>query len=140
MNRKSVITLAIAFFVLGTSVALRSDGRAASARATPSLAERMHQYTIAFGAGEKAMREFLTLNIAAEALTKRGVDERIKGYEKLRDQFGTLKVSKILSSTPGEIEAILIARDGSEHEFIFTGQKKAPFKLLSIAYRLKQHH
>lgn len=140
MNKKSFLTLAITFFVLATSVAHRSDGRAASPRATPSLAERMRQYTIAFGAGENAMRDFLTLNIAPEALTKRGVDERMKGYGKLRDQFGTLKVSTILSSKPGEIEAVLIARDGSEHEFIFTGQQKAPFKLFSIGYRQKQHH
>lgn len=112
---------------------------AASPRPAPLLGDRAHGWMTAFSAGEDAMREFITRNFAPEALEKRDVDERMKGYEKLHDRFGTLKPGKILGSEPGEIEALLIAEDGSEHEFIFTGQEKAPFKLLSIAYRDVQH-
>ena len=36
-------------------------------------------------------------------------------------------------------EQLLVAADGSEHEFAFTGQSVAPFKLLSIGSREMLH-
>jgi len=79
--------------------------------------------------------DFLAKNIAEEALATRDIEQRMDGCRALRKRFGTLKVRKVLASSAGTIEMLLAASDGSEHEFIFTAQTSAPFKLLSIALR-----
>ena len=105
----------------------------------PHLDVLAKQWIAAFGAGEDVMRPFLTRSLADEELRKRSVDERMKGYRTLRKRFGTLKMKTVLSSSDGTYEILLVAADDSEHEFIFTGQTKAPFKLLSIGLR-EMHH
>jgi hypothetical protein len=105
----------------------------------PHLDVHAKQWLTAFAGGEETMRAFLARSIAEEELRKRSVDERIDGYRKLRKRFGTLKAKAVLRDSPETYELLLVAADGSEHEFIFTGQADAPFKLLSIGYREIQH-
>lgn len=105
----------------------------------PHLDVHAKQWLIAFAGGEETMRAFLLRSIAEEELEKRNVDERIKGYRTLHKRFGTLKAKAVLSSSDGTYELLLVAGDGSKHEFIFTGQTEAPFKLLSIGIRERHH-
>jgi len=105
----------------------------------PRLDILAKQWISAFGAGDDVMRPFLSRSIADEELRKRSIDERMKGYRTLRKRFGTLTLKTVLSSSAGTYEVLLVAADGSEHEFIFTGQTQAPFKLLSIGLR-EMHH
>lgn len=106
----------------------------------PHLDVHAKQWLIAFAGGEETMRAFLLRSVAEEELQKRNIDERIKGYRTLRKRFGTLQSKAVLSSSDGTYELLLVAADGSEHEFIFTGQTEAPFKLLSIGIRERHHH
>jgi hypothetical protein len=129
MNKRAMVLILL---LLGVGTAEASPQQ-------PRLDVLAKQWIAAFAAGDDVMRPFLTRSIADEELRKRSVDERMKGYRTLRKRFGTLKLKTVLSSTAGSYEVVLLAEDGSEHEFIFTGQTTAPFKLLSIGLR-EMHH
>jgi hypothetical protein len=129
MNKRAILLILL----------LLGIGTAEASPQQPHLDVLAKQWIAAFEADEDVMRPFLTRSIADEELRKRSVDERMKGYRTLRKRFGTLKLKTVLSSTDATYEALLVAKDGSEHEFIFTGQTRAPFKLLSIGIR-EMHH
>jgi hypothetical protein len=57
----------------------------------------------AFDAGDSAMRAFLVRNLSAESLARKGLSERLAAYRAGRERFGTLQLSKIVRSKPGEL-------------------------------------
>jgi hypothetical protein len=131
MSKRATILMAAILLVL--------TARTNASPQRPHLDILAKQWISAFGAGEDVMRPFLTRSIAEEELRKRSIDERMKGYRTLRKRFDTLTLKTVISSSDGTYEVLLVATDGSEHEFIFTGQTQAPFKLLSIGLR-EMHH
>lgn len=96
-------------------------------------------WTAAFSAGEKEMRAFLTANLTPESLRKRPIDDRLDSIRDLKKRFGTLKFDSVITSNDGELEVVLLDKDGSEHEFTFSVQTAAPYKLLSVSFKDKKH-
>jgi hypothetical protein len=155
MSKRTILVLAVAFLLLASGVVLAGGvvrdkflemhghgdqpAAAGAAKDTP-LVDLARRWSVAFNAGEDAMRAFFTNNVAADALKQRSVEERMKGYKTLRARFRTLTPKKVLNTSPGTAELLMSAADGSEHEFIFSGDTKAPFKLRTIGRREMRHH
>ena len=92
----------------------------------------------AFSTGDSAMKAFNTKNLASESLAKRGVEERVVSYRKLREKYGKLMLGSVVKSERTELTVKLIASDAKTSGWVFTVQKEAPYKLVSVGM-LEQH-
>lgn len=92
----------------------------------------------AFSTGEAAMRDFNSKHYSRESLAKKGLDERAISYRKLRERLGRLSLAGVVKSVPGELTVKLFDSEAEPHEFVFTVEKSAPFKLVSVA--MKEQH
>jgi hypothetical protein len=86
----------------------------------------------AFDAGEEAMGAYLARVVPVESLKERSLEERLATYRTNHERFGALRLDTIVRSSPAEVEAILIAADGSDHDFVFEAQTGEPFKLVNV--------
>jgi hypothetical protein len=92
-------------------------------------------WVVAFSAGEAAMKEYLAANLAAKSLETRTVPQRIERYRDLREKYGKLELASVVKSEREKLTVKLMASDATRHEFTFTAQGKAPYKLKSVAIR-----
>jgi hypothetical protein len=93
----------------------------------------------AFSKGDSAMRAYLTSELAPSSLEKRSIGERMDNYHKRREQYGKLVLASIVSESAERLTARLMSSDASLHEFEFTIQKEAPYKLVSVAIKEGMH-
>lgn len=96
--------------------------------------ERAREWVEAYSSGEAAMRRFITANNTPESLRERPMAERLESYRQMQERIPRLRLGYLLRSTPYEVEAMLIAQDGSKHKFVFSVENKEPHRLLSVAY------
>lgn len=136
MRRMTVLCAALVVILAGASV-----GAAPPANRTDEGWPKTHPgrlargWVSAFSTGEEAMRDFLTRSMAPKSLESSSVPRRIERYRDLRAKYGKLEFASVVKSTPEKLTVKLMASDGSVHEFIFTVQSEAPFKLASVAVR-----
>lgn len=100
--------------------------------------QRGRGWVEAFSAGEDAMRAFLAKHLAPESLAERKLPKRIENYRKMRERFGALVLGSVEKSTPEKLTVSLLAEDASVHQFVFTVEKAAPHRLLSVGM-LERH-
>lgn len=98
------------------------------------------RWVLAFSTSEKAMREFNRTSLAKESLAKRGAEERVVSYRKLRERFGTLVLGAVEKSAPHELSVKLMASDASMHGFTFTVEKRPPHKLIAVSMKERRGH
>lgn len=94
----------------------------------------------AFSTGEAAMKEFNQKNLASESLAKKGIEERVVSYRKLRDKYGKLMLGSVVKSERTELTVKLIAADATQSGWVFTVQKQAPYKLISVGMLERHGH
>ena len=120
----------------GSGTEARHAARYASGR-------HVDAYVKAFNTGDE--KTFLAANektMVPELLAKRPAEERAKMFQRLRGDFGTLKVTRILKSTPAQIAFVAPLKDGNEGTFTFDFEEKAPFRIsrLAIDVEARERH
>lgn len=93
----------------------------------------------AFSTGEAAMRAFLSRELAPKSLAGKNVHQRIERYRDLRERYGKLVFASVVKSTTSELTVKLLDSDMTPHDFVFTVQTAAPYKLVSVGIREMGH-
>ena len=96
-------------------------------------------WVTAFSSGEAEMKAFLAKELAPKSLETTKLPKRIERYRDLREKYGRLQFASVVKSTPGELTVKLMDEEASLHEFTFTVQTEAPFKLVSVSIKQRGH-
>ena len=95
-------------------------------------AKRVKAYVDAFNTGDEAT--FLKAQeelMSTEMLGKRPADQRAKMYNRMRGDFGQMKILRVAAS-PEQIRVVIPDKEGNEAIFSFDFEAKAPYKIKSI--------
>lgn len=87
----------------------------------------------AFNSGDE--KTFLKVQdelFAPAVLAKRTPEERAKMYQRLKGDFGTMKVEKVTKATAQQIKIVVPTTEGGEGTFTFDFEEKAPFKITGL--------
>ncbi len=103
------------------------------------VGELARGWVAAFSTGEAAMKGYITTHLATTSLADKSVPQRIERYRSLREKYGKLELASVVKSTPENLTVKLMGSDATRYEFIFTAQREAPYKLLSVAIREGGH-
>lgn len=124
--------------VLVLAVAVQAGApKAASLPSTPQ-GRQVEAYLKAFNSGdEKAYLAASDKLMTPELLAKRPAEERAKMFQRLRGDFGTLKIARVVTSTPAQISFIAPPKDGNEGTFTFGFQPEAPYKISRLAVEVE---
>jgi hypothetical protein len=103
------------------------------------VGELARGWVAAFSSGDSAMTSYLASHLAPTSLADKSVPQRIERYRDLRKKYGKLELASVAKSGPEKLTVKLMGSDATRHEFTFTAQREAPYKLLSVAIREGGH-
>lgn len=121
------------------AILLRASA-AAAGEGWPATPEGMlaRGWVSAFCSGEDSMRVFLDRHMAPKSLEARSTRVRVEKYRALRDQYGKLQLTKVISAKPGELVVRLLDSNAKEREFVFATQTAPAPRLVSVSIREQQ--
>ena len=94
-------------------------------------------YIEAFNTGdEKTYLAMMETHVDPALLAKRPADERAKLFQRMRGDFGTFKVSKVLTATAERIELAIPDKEGTVATFGFTFAAAAPHRIAGISVEI----
>ena len=70
--------------------------------------------------------------MSSTILGKRTPEERAKMFQRMKGDFGTMKVEKVLTATAQQIRVQVPTQDGATGTFTFDFEEKSPFKIVGI--------
>jgi len=91
-------------------------------------------YIKAFNSGDEKV--FLAANeklMTPELLARRPAEERAKLFQRMREDFGTLKIARLDKTTAAQISFLAMLKDGAEGTFTFDFEEKVPYKISRLA-------
>ena len=95
--------------------------------------KRVQAWIAAFNSGdEKAFLAAQRTHMTKAVLDKRPEAERGKMFQRLRGDFGSMQVGKVLKATATEIQLTAPARDGGTGTFTFQFEESAPHLIAGI--------
>ena len=68
-----------------------------------------------------------------DLLEKRPAEERARIFQRMRGDFGTLKIARMVKSTPMQIAFVALLKNGNEGTFTYDFEEKAPFRITRLA-------
>ena len=100
-------------------------------------------YIKAFNTGDE--KTFLAANettLAPDLLAKRPAEERARLFQRLRGDFATIKIARMVKATPAQIVFVALLKDGNEGTFTYEFEEKAPFRIsrLAIDVEARERH
>ena len=103
----------------------------------------MDAYIKAFNTGDE--KTFLAANektMTPELLAKRPAEERAKLFQRMRGDFATIKIARLVKATPAQIVFVALLKDGNEGTFTYAFEEKAPFRIsgLTIDVEARERH
>jgi CubicO group peptidase (beta-lactamase class C family) len=124
----------IALFLLAAS--LSTFGRQQEIQpALPATDAGNHvaAYLQAFNSSdENAMREFFVLHTAKDALQQTSVEQRVSRFRQMKQRLESLKLMKVLDSSPTLVSALLQRKDGGLVQLDYEFEPNPPHGLLGI--------
>jgi hypothetical protein len=100
--------------------------------ATPQ-GKHLQAYLDAFNSGgEKTYLAMMETHVEPGLLKKRTVEERAQLFQRMRGDFGTLKVAKVVQASADQIDLAIPDKEGTEATFSFTFEPAAPFRIAGI--------
>jgi len=93
---------------------------------------RVEAYVKAFNAGEAAMKDFFTANVAKDSLLKNPVETRLARYRQMRERLGTLVIRNIVENRTDLVSVVARGSNGPEVSLDFQFEAAEPFGLLSV--------
>ena len=146
---KSILRSAVVLSILMSNAAHAADPKPVSTPAAQvtdrgvwpdtRAGELARGWVTAFSTGEPAMKEFLAQHLAPKSLESKSMPQRIVRYRELRGTYGKLELISVVKSAPEELTVKLMSSDAKRHEFVFTAQTEAPFKLVSVGIKEPGH-
>ena len=126
MSMMCVVTLASVLFAQQTP---------APTNTLPDTPQGKHvqAWIAGFNSGDE--KKFIDANkqvLAAEALATRTDQDRADLFKRMRGDFGTLKIDRVVKATATEIVLQIPLKDGVKGSFRFTFEEKAPFKITGM--------
>jgi len=120
----TLILIATAFSVFAQQTDL-------SALSKTENGNRVLGYFTAFNSGdEQTLKDFFLENLAANALKQRPVEPRLDFHRQVRDDYQTLEIKKIISTSETEIKLFVQGKKGGWIEYTFLFEKDVPNKML----------
>lgn len=126
---RPLATLVLLLTLIFTGSTLAKD--AAKLHNDP-LGKRVAAYFAAFNAGEQAMRDFIALNFAPDALKSRPMDERIGIYRQLKTALGSLVLRQAEEGQGNSLTVLAQSQKGDWFKLGFEFEPKGEHKLLGI--------
>ena len=119
-----------------TLMILVPQGTPAALPDTPQ-GKRIAAYIQAFNTGdEKTFMAAQEAQIKPELLKKRSAEERSQMFKRMRGDFGTLKVAKLLKASDTEVQLLVPNKEGIEATFTFSFDAAAPHLISGIAVEI----
>lgn len=121
-----LILLLISFSVSAQQIDL-------SALAKSENGKRVLAYFIAFNSGDdRKMRDFFIENVTAESLKQRPIEARVEFQKRIRGDFQTLEIKKVLLLSEAEVRLLAQAKNGNWLTFSFNFESQPPQKMLGM--------
>lgn len=114
--------------------------QAKTTAALPDTPQGKHveAYIKAFNSGnEKTFLDAHELHMAKAVLNKRSGPDRAQMFRRMRDDFGTFKVQKVVSATAKQIQIIVPTTGGEDAMLTFDFENDAPYKISGIGVDIK---
>ena len=94
--------------------------------------KRVTAWIVAFNtADDAAMRQYLTENLAPEAIARRPIEQRLGTNSDMRAAFGTVELRKVVGAAESLVTVVFAVRDGFV-QLSFEFQSGPPHRLLRI--------
>lgn len=126
---RTPVMISILLILIFAMVILAED--APKLPSTPA-GKRAAAYIAAFNAGEQAMRDFIALNFAPDALKSRPMDERIGIYRQLKADLVSLDLWQAEEAQGHVVSALAQSQKGDWFKLGFEFEPKGEHKLLGI--------
>ena len=81
---------------------------------------------------ENAMREFFLVHVAKDALEQTPVEQRLSRFRQMKQRLGSLKLMKVLDSSPTLVSTLLHTRDGGLVQLDYEFESNPPHGLIGI--------
>ena len=112
------------------------QGAAATLPDTPQ-GKRIAAYLQAFNSGdEKTYLAMQDAQMAPEVLKRRSEDDRAQMFKRLRGDFGTMKVTKVLKASATEIQLLIPNKEGIDATFTFSFSPDKPSLISGIGVEI----
>ena len=105
----------------------------------PSTPQGKHvaAYIEAFNTGDqKKYLAMMETHVDPALLKKRSVEERAQMFERMRSDFGTLKVAKVIKASAEQIDLAIPNTEGTEATFSFKFESAAPHRISAISVEI----
>jgi hypothetical protein len=124
----------ISTFVLVALLGLQAAAQKPVSLPDAPQGRHVDAYIKAFNSGDE--KAFLAANeklMVPELLAKRPAEERARIFQRMRGDFGTLKITRLVKSTPTQISFVALLKDSNEGTFTYDFEEKAPFRITRLA-------
>lgn len=114
---------------------LAGQGNAATGATLPDTPQGKHvaAWVKAFNSGDekvflKAQQDLMAPSVNA----RRGPEDQAKMFQRMKGDFGTMKIEKVVKATAQQIVIQVPGPDGATGTFTFDFEDKAPFKIAGL--------
>jgi CubicO group peptidase (beta-lactamase class C family) len=95
--------------------------------------QRVAAYLKTFNSGdEQLMRAFFAEHVAARALQRRSVEERVGIYRQMRANMETMTLRRVLEARADFVSVLIETKKGAQFEIGFQFEQDAPHKLIGL--------
>ena len=104
---------------------------------------QVNAYIKAFNTGdEKTFLAASEATMTPDLLAKRPAEERARLFQRLRGDFATITIARMVKATPAQIVFVALLKDGNEGTFTYDFEEKAPFRIsrLAIDVEARERH
>ena len=118
--------------LLATTLILAPAAQAVTLPTTPQ-GKHVQAYLEAFNSGD--VQKYLAMmdaHMDPAVVKKRTLEERKEMFERIRGDFGTLRVARVKQATAETIELVIPDRQGEEATFSFTFETAAPHRINGV--------
>ena len=99
--------------------------------------KRVAAYLQAFNSGdEKTYFAMQEAQMLPDVVKRRSPEERAQMFKRLRGDFGTMKVVKVLKASATEIQVLIPNKEGIEATFSFSFAADAPFLISGLSVEI----
>src|SRR5262249_13664820 len=133
-------SLALAATVTSAAPAAKRDAAPVAADGWPETHEGAagREDVKAVNGGDDAMKAYDVRWSTPASLARRPPEKRLGRYHELRESYGTLAFASIVEQKPGELVVRLLDADAASHEFVFTLETGAPYRVRQVSMRQMQ--
>lgn len=125
-----------AMFVVALMLVVPQAGKPVTLPDTPQ-GKHVKAYLDAFNTGdEKKYLAMVAEHFHAASIKERPMEERAKMFQRLKADFGTFKVTKVVTASAEAISLLIPNKEGIEATFNFRFATEAPFKINGIGVDL----